>query len=314
MQNSGREGVIMKNLAGSALKGVIMLAGLALSACSVGLFVLPYGLLVPGVTGIGRLAEIFFSANVTVVVSICNGALLLLSLILLGWRFAATIVLGSVFFPVFLGVFESMTQLQSLVEDPLYAAICAGVLEGIGLGMIIRAGGSSGGSDVVPIILNRKFHIPIAPTLYAIDITIVALQLPFSNLEAVVLSAIYATLYTVVMNRVILLGHGNVQFMIFSSHNEDIAERLLELNRGATLLHGRTGLLRQECEVVLCVVPLRWMNEVKRTALSVDPSAFITVSAVRDVSGRGYTIKDDDLPYWQLRQMYEAKDRSDKSE
>lgn len=304
----------MKNIAGSAVKCVIMLAGLALSCCSMGLFVLPYGLLVPGVTGIGRLAEIFFSANVTVVVSVCNGALLLLSLIVLGWRFAATIVLGSVFFPVFLGVFESMTWLHSLVEDPLYAAICAGVLEGIGLGMIIRAGGSSGGSDVVPIILNRKFHIPIAPMLYAIDITIVALQLPFSNLEAVVLSAIYATLYTVVMNRVIMLGHGNVQFLIFSSRNDEIAEHLLELNRGVTLLHGRTGLLRQECEVVLCVVPLRWMNEVKRAALSVDPSAFITVSAVRDVSGRGYTIKDDDLPYAQLKQLNQQREQPDKKE
>ncbi len=298
----------MNKLVDGVGRVIMVLLGTALSAFSMGVFVLPYNMLVPGVTGIGRLAEIYFGSNVTAVVSICNAVLLLLGLIVLGWRFAATIVIGSVAFPAFLGIFQSITALRTLLDDPLYAAICAGVLEGVGLGMIIRAGGSSGGSDVIPIILNRKFRIPIAPTLYAIDVAIIAAQLPSSDLEAVVLSGIYATLYTVVMNRVILLGHGNVQFQIFSEHNEEIAKRLLEMDRGVTLLHGRTGLRRQECDVVLCVVPIRWMNEVKRAAISADPNAFITVSSVRDVSGRGYTIKDDDIPYTQIKQMQAKKD------
>ena len=283
---------VVSNLA----NGVLILVGTALSAFSMGVFVLPYGMLVPGVTGLGRLAEIWFSADVTLVVGACNILLLLLSLVLLGWRFAATIVLGSICFPLFLGVFQSIDALQNLVEDPLYAALCAGAIEGVGLGLIIRAGGSSGGSDVVPIILNRKFHLPIAPVLYGIDLFIIALQLPYAQLEALVLSAIYATLYTVVMNRTILLGRGNVQFEIFSEHYEAITRRILELDRGATLLHGRSGLLRRECEMVLAVVPIRCMNEVKRAVISIDPSAFITVSSVRDVSGRGFTLSDDRLP------------------
>ena len=286
----------MKKVAGNLANGVLILVGTALSAFSMGVFVLPYGMLVPGVTGLGRLAEIWFSADVSLVVGACNILLLLLSLVLLGWRFAATIVLGSICFPLFLGVFQSIDALQALVEDPLYAALCAGAIEGVGLGLIIRAGGSSGGSDVVPIILNRKFHLPIAPVLYGIDLFIIALQLPYAKLEALVLSAIYATLYTVVMNRTILLGRGNVQFEIFSEHYEAITRRILELDRGATLLHGRSGLLRRECEMVLAVVPIRCMNEVKRAVISIDPSAFITVSSVRDVSGRGFTLSDDRLP------------------
>ena len=77
---------------------------------------------------------------------------------------------------------------------------------------------------------------------------------------------------------------------------------------GVPLQLRRTGLRRQACEVVLCVVPIRWMNEVKRAAISADPNAFITVSSVRDVSGRGYTIKDDDIPYTQIKQMQAKKD------
>ncbi len=285
-----------KMLVDTVVKCALILLGTALSALSMAVFVLPYDMLVPGVTGLGRLAEIYFSANVTLVVGVCNVALLLLGLILLGWRFAATIVLGSVFFPLFLGMFQSIDALQGLVEDSLYAAICAGALEGVGLGLIIRAGGSSGGSDVIPIILNRKFKIPIAPVLYGVDLFIIALQLPHANLEAVILSALYAALYTVVMNRVILLGRGNVQVTIVSDETEAISRRILELDHGVTLLCGRTGLLKRACEVIICVVPIRCMAEVKRAAIDADPSAFITVCSVRDVSGRGFTLTDVRLP------------------
>lgn len=286
----------MKRVARIAMNTAVILLGTALSAFSMGVFVLPYNMLVPGVTGLGRLAEIYFSWDVTVVVGVCNAALLLLGLAMLGWRFAATIVLGSVFFPTFLAVFQSVGAFQALVEEPLYAAICAGVLEGVGLGLIIRAGGSSGGSDVIPIILNRRFRVPIAPVLYGIDLFIIALQLPHANLEAVVLSALYAALYTVVMNRVVLLGAGNVQLTIVSEQSETINRSILKLDHGVTLLCGRTGFLKRECEVIICVVSLRCMNEVKRAALAADPNAFITVCSVRDVSGRGFTLTDVRLP------------------
>ena len=98
------------------------------------------------------------------------------------------------------------------------------------------------------------------------------------------------------MNRVILLGTGNVQPTIVSEASEEITGRILRLGRGATLLHGRTALLGRSCEVIICVVPIRLMNGIKRAALGADPGAFITVCPVRDVSGRGFTLADIDLP------------------
>ena len=200
----------MKQFTRAALSAFMIVLGVALSAFAMSVFVLPFDILAPGVTGLGRTLGIYFGADVSLVVWISNIALLLLGLVVLGWRFAASIVLGSVCFPLFLDLFDAMPWLSAVLSDPLYAAICAGVLEGVGLGLVIRAGGSSGGSDVIPIILNRKFRLPIAPVLYAVDFTIIALQLPASDLESVVRSAIYAALYTVVMDRVILLGRGAV--------------------------------------------------------------------------------------------------------
>lgn len=278
-----------------ALRGAQILLGTALSAFSMGVFVLPYDLLAPGVTGLGRLGEIYFQLPVAMTVGVLNIALLLLGLVVLGWRFAASIVLGSLSFPVFLGVFEALPQLSGLVEDPLYAALCAGAIEGVGLGLIIRAGGSSGGSDVVPIILNRKFKLPIAPVLYGIDTAVIALQLPEANLEAVVLSALYAALYTVVMNYVLTLGTGSAQVFIFSERYEEINSRLLALDHGTTLLRGETGYFRRDCRLIVCVAHLRYLNEVKRVVMSVDPEAFMTVGSVRDVSGRGFTLRAEHL-------------------
>ena len=286
----------MKKLRDTGLRAGMILLGTALSAFSIGVFILPYGIPIPGVTGVGRLAELYFSADVTLVVGVCSAALLLLGLAVLGWRFAASIVIGSVAFPAFLGVFQGLTQLHGLLDEPLYAALCAGAIDGVGLGLIIRAGGSSGGSDVAPIILNRKFGLPIAPVLYGLDLAVIAVQLPGSSPEALVLSAVYAALYTAVMNRVILLGTGNVQLTIVSEASEEITGRILRLGRGATLLHGRTALLGRSCEVIICVVPIRLMNGIKRAALGADPDAFITVCPVRSVSGRGFTLADIDLP------------------
>lgn len=286
----------MKQFTRAALSAFMIILGVALSAFAMSVFVLPFDILAPGVTGLGRTLGIYFGADVSLVVWISNIALLLLGLIVLGWRFAASIVLGSVCFPFFLDLFDAMPGLSAMLSDPLYAAICAGVLEGVGLGLVIRAGGSSGGSDVIPIILNRKFRLPIAPVLYAVDFTIIALQLPASDLESVVRSAIYAALYTVVMDRVILLGRGSVQISVVSDKFDEINRRLHALDHGTTLVTARTGLLKRECSVVMCVTHIRYLNEAKRAALDVDPGAFITVSSVRDVSGRGFTLGVERLP------------------
>ena len=117
----------MKRVARIAMNTAVILLGTALSAFSMGVFVLPYNMLVPGVTGLGRLAEIYFSWDVTVVVGVCNAALLLLGLAILGWRFAATIVLGSVFFPTFLAVFQSVGAFRRWLRSrstPLSAREC----------------------------------------------------------------------------------------------------------------------------------------------------------------------------------------------
>ena len=168
---------------------VQLVLGNAMSACAMACFALPYDMVVAGVTGVGRSAHHFFGFGVTPTVYAINIGLFVIGWILLGKKFAATIVAGTFLFPFFLGLFQNIDALQHLVDDPLMAAICAGIMDGVGIGMVIRMGGSTGGVDVPPIILNRKFGWKVAPVMSALDVCIFIIQIPMTNTNGIILYA-----------------------------------------------------------------------------------------------------------------------------
>ena len=184
---------------------VQLLAGNAISAFAIACFALPYDMVVSGVTGIGRMVNYYTGLSVTTTVYVLNITLFLVGLAIMGKRFAGTILIGSFAYPVFLDLFQHIAVLQHLVEDPLLAAICAGILDGVGIGMVLRVGGSTGGIDIPPIILNKKLGWKIPPVLYAIDVTIFIIQLPVTKTNGVILGILYALIYSVVMDKIMVL-------------------------------------------------------------------------------------------------------------
>ena len=234
---------------------LMVLVGIACDAFSFAAFVLPHKFIAGGVTGVGRVFSHYFGFDVSVVVAIISISLLILGFLLLGKLFALSIVAGSVLFPLFLNVFNRFDALKHLTDQPMLAAIIGGVLMGFGLGLIIRAGASSGGSDVIPIILNRKLGIPVAPLIYIADFTIMILQLPFANTNDVLFGIIVVMLCTITLNKVVLFGSSNVQFTIISHKYKEINEALQNnLDVGSTLTHGITGHCKDPLDVIICVV------------------------------------------------------------
>lgn len=270
--------------------------GNALSAFAIACFALPYDMVVSGISGFGRMANYYFGFNISTTVLIINIALFLLGWAMLGTKFAMSIIVGSITFPVFLELFQSIPQLQHLVDDPLLASICAGIIDGVGLGIIIRCGGSTGGIDVPPIILNRKFGVKVAPLMYALDMGIFLIQLPITKTNGIILGILYAILYSIVMNKVIVMDQGGMQMFIFSSQITKINERLLKLGFGTTLFNGTGGYLREPQEICYCVVSSRNLNRVKREVLAIDKKAFISISNASEVNGNGFTLllRDED--------------------
>lgn len=266
-----------------------LLLGTAMSCMAMACFALPYDMVVAGVTGIGRIFNHITGVGITPLVYIVNIAFFILGAIFLGKKFAATIVVGTFAYPIFLHIFTSIDALQHLVEDPLVAAICAGILDGVGIGMVIRMGGSTGGIDVPPLILNKKFGWRVPPLLSAIDVLIFLCQLPFTSTNGVILGILYALLYSVVLDRMLMLNQGGVQLIIFSKESKKINEELLKLGYGTTFLNARGGYLQEETEAIYTVVNNRVMNSVKKLIQELDENAFITITSVSEIRGNGFT-------------------------
>lgn len=274
-----------------------MVLGNAICAFSVTCFALPYDMVVSGMSGIGRIVNILTGASVSAVVAAFNIVLFITGALVLGRRFAATIALGTFAFPLFMGIFEQMTSLHHLVNEPLLAAICAGVLDGVGLGLVLRLGGSTGGIDVPAMIMNRKLGWKLATVMSGIDIAIFLLQIPVTETEGIILGILYALVYGVVMDRMIVLEQGGYQIMIWTDKIPEVNEELLEIGFGTTLIKARGGYLREDREVILCAASNRNFNKVKRAVMAIDSGAFMTITSVSEVNGNGFTYMLADEEY-----------------
>lgn len=274
-----------------------MIAGNAICAFSMACFALPYNMVVSGVSGIGRVVRELSGVSITITVAVVNITFFIMGAVMLGKKFAASTVIGTFAYPFFLGVFQNIEVLQHLVDDPLLAAICAGVLDGFGLGLVIRIGGSTGGIDIPSIILNKQFGWKTGTIMSAMDIGIFLIQIPFTKTNGIILGILYALIYSVVMNRIIVLEQGGVQVMIWTDKVEEVNEKLLMLDFGTTLLRARGGYLREDREVICCAVSNRYFNKVKRATLEIDSKAFITITNMSEVNGNGFT--------WTMDEVYE---------
>ena len=280
-----------------------MVLGNAICAFSVTCFALPYNMVVSGMSGIGRIVNIFTGFSVSAVVAVFNIALFILGAVVLGKKFAATIALGTFAFPFFMGIFEQMTSLHHMVNEPMLAAICAGVLDGVGLGLVMRLGGSTGGIDVLAMIFNRKLGWKLATVMAGMDIAIFLMQIPLTATEGIILGILYALVYGVVMDRMIVLEQGGYQIMIWTEKIHEVNEELLKIGFGTSILRGVGGYLREDRDIILCAASNRNFNKVKRAVMAIDGGAFMTITSVSEVNGNGFTynVADEYTPKFEDR-------------
>ncbi|MGI6255125.1 MAG: YitT family protein [Acutalibacter sp.] len=274
-----------------AWKLALVLAGNTLYALGVALFLLPTGLITGGTTGLGLVADHFFHVPLTVFVAVFNLAMFLVGLLVLGKVFALTTVISSFYYPFILEVIQRTCGEVQLTDDPLLATILAGLMIGAGIGMVIRAGASTGGMDIPPLVLQKKLNIPVSLSLYVFDCGILLLQALFSNVEQVLYGLVLVLLYTLTLNKALLLGRGQMQLKVVSSRYEEISREIQQrMDRGVTLFTSVGGYAGQEGATVLTVVDRRELPKVTELVSQLDPNAFMVVSQVNEVRGRGFTL------------------------
>ena len=271
------------------VKIAAIIFGNLLIALAVTAFIVPHGLVLGGSTGIALVITHLVPLQLSLVVLVANVVLFVLGAAFLGRVFAASTILSTFAYPLAMAILETL-PLGELVEDPMLAAISAGALMGAGAGLILRAGGSSGGTDIIALVAQKYLHANVSALLWVIDGCVIACQLPFSDTEQTLMGILSLTLLTIVMNRVMVTGRSQVQLLIFSTEYETIRERILgEQDAGVTMVPIEQGYTRRQSKALLSVVPRRKLWAIREMITEVDPAAFWVISEVSEMRERDLT-------------------------
>lgn len=274
-----------------------LLAGNFLLAFLVEAFVVPHDIIMGGATGIGLCINRLFGLDTAMVVLIFNLLALLLGAIVLGKAFFLSTVVSSLLYPGFLAIVQDIPNIHGFTNDPLLAAIFSGLLLGLALGIVMRIGSSTGGTDVINLVMHKWTRIPLSVLVYLMDFVIICTQMLFSDIEHALYGILSVLIDTLVLNKVMLLGQSQLQMFIISERHEEIRRAILDtLEAGATLMYIETGWTGQQQQGVLCVLPRRKLHAATTLVQSIDPDCFITITQINEVRGQGFTLERRPLP------------------
>lgn len=274
------------------LSAAIVTAGNLLYALTIKLFVLPAGLVMGGTTGLGLTANYLTGVPISAFVLAFNMVMLLLGLCVLGRRFAATTLLSSFIYPLALEFWQRLLGDYVLTKDVMLCTLFAGLGVGVSLGLVIRAGASTGGMDIPPLILNRLFRAPVSVCMYFFDVCILLSQGLFQSPEKLLYGVVLVMIYTMVLDKMLLMGTSRIEIKVVSEKSEEIRQAILQdLNRGVTLIQTESGYLRQNAQLVLSVLSSRELPKAEKLIHQIDPECFLMVSRISEVKGRGFSMQ-----------------------
>ncbi|TCS84155.1 YitT family protein [Tepidibacillus fermentans] len=239
-----------------------------------------------GFTGIALLLKYIFGFSPSVVIMLLNIPLFILGWRKLGHQFMFYTIVGTSLVSFFLWLTEGF---QQPLNDLLLASLYAGVSIGLGLGIIFRYGGTTGGVDIIARLAFKYFGISMGRTMFLFDFVIISLSAFYIGIQ----KAMYTLIAVFVAARVIDFtqegAYAAKAAIIISDHSLEIKMKIMkEMDRGATMLKGKGGYTGSEKEVLYCVISRNELPRLKQIVHSIDPKAFVVVSDVHDVLGEGF--------------------------
>ena len=270
----------------------LILIGNIMYSFGVKAIIQPNGFVTGGITGLSLFLEKMYNLDSTILVAIFTVIIFIAGLIILGKELAAQTLASSIIYPICLWVFDLIDlSFMNQITDQWLQIISAGVIIGVGLGLIMRANASTGGMDTIGLIIHKYCKVlSVGSYLMVLDIGVMATQLISASLESFVFGIVLAVIYSVVIDKVMLLGKSKVQLLIISNKQEEVKNIIIhEFDRGVTFLHSKTGYLNHEIDTIMTVVDIRELNKIKDRIYSLDEGAFIVVNKVNEVAGRGFT-------------------------
>jgi uncharacterized membrane-anchored protein YitT (DUF2179 family) len=264
--------------------------GAGLIALSIDLFLVPNHIVAGGLIGIATILHFTINTPVGLVVLLLNIPLFIAGARWTGGlRFAARTIYATAVMSILTDVLAPLLAGVTPITQPLLYTLYGGLLDGVGMGLVFRAQGTTGGTDIIARLLNHFRGVPLGQTMLIVNGAVLALAALFFGVEPV----LYALIVTFVAARVVDVVQGEAAYgraaIIISAKAADIRSKiLLDLERGVTVLAGRGGYTEAGVEVLYCVVSRSEVSILKRLVQAIDPQAFVVISEASEVLGQGF--------------------------
>jgi uncharacterized membrane-anchored protein YitT (DUF2179 family) len=267
----------------------IITFGLMLYALAWTAFLLPFKITGGGISGLAAL--LYYASKFPIGISflLLNVFLIALSVKILGRGFGLKTTYGVIILALFLQLFQTLI-INPVVSDRFMSAIIGGILAGIGIGIVFTQGGSTGGTDIIALMVNKYKRISPGRVILYCDVIIISSSfILFRSLEMIVYGLVALVITTYTVDFVLSGSNQSYQVFVFSRNYENIASRIAsELNRGVTLIDGQGWYSKQPTKVLMILVRKNESTHLLKIIKQEDPNAFISMGSVMGVYGKGF--------------------------
>lgn len=270
----------------------LILLGNLIVAFAVNSFIIPNDILSGGLAGIAvGLQPIFPWIDTNLFITIFTIVLFILGHFILGKEFTKGTIVSTICYPIELNILSYLLKDVSFTSNSILASIYTGIFVGIGIGLVVRTGSSTGGVDILALLFKKVFHLPVHIGLMIIDASTVILGILAHSFEAAMIGLISVYVASVMIDKVVSFGGQKTKsIIIISEKYEEVLKAIIEhLDRGATLLHGEGGYSRMNKEVILCVVENKQYPKLNQLVHEIDSKAFLVVQDAHEVKGNGFS-------------------------
>lgn len=267
--------------------------GCAVLAAGINLFLAPNMISSGGISSVGTILLHLFGVDLWITNLAANVLLFLLCFRFLGKYAVLKTTAGILFLSMFLWLSDFLPK---YTEDKILATVVGGVLVGLGVGLVVRRDGSTGGSDFAALMIKRFLpHVSIANLILVMDCAVILLSgIVFKSVSVTIYSVIAMYISSKITDWVVLLGDAAKSVQILSPKNEEIAAMIMEkFERGVTGVHctgmytGKDGLM------LMCLVSPKELPKLANAVRKIDPSCFMVIGDAREVLGMGFKEKSD---------------------
>ncbi len=261
--------------------------GCFLVALAFNLFMSPNNLVAGGVSGFSLILKHFFGLNPSTIISVANVFLIILSFLVLGKEKTKATILGSILFPIFVSITEHLSTYISFKEsEMILIAVFGGVLQGLGAGLIFRAGYSTGGTDILNMIVSKIFKISLGNSMFFTDGTIILIGAFVFGFNHLMYSLIILYLISTLTDKVVLGISDSKAFYIITSKEKEVKDFVInELKHGVTEFNAKGGYNSENQTVLMSVVPTREYYKLKEGIHNIDKNAFFVAMDSYEVKG-----------------------------